>query len=120
MKKSRTSGVLFFVLASALSLSTALNVYGTWVEQAIAFSAQFMTFFILIALYCKWRDIEIFSDNAILTIAISYPIIVIVKPLYMMFEYSDQTMPSSLFLTQGLEFWLSVFVATVLLKKEKR
>lgn len=120
MNVSRTSGVLFFILTLALSISTALNAYGTWVEQAMVFAAQFMTFFILIALYCKWRGVEIFSDKVILSIVISYPILVIAHPLYMVFEYSEQTMPSSLFFTQGLEFWLSVFIASVLLKKGKR
>lgn len=120
MKNSRTAGALFFVLASALSLSTALNEYGTWVEQVIAFVSQFMTFFILIALYCKWNGVEIFSEKALFVIVISYPLIVVGKPLYMMFEYSEQKMGSSFFFTQGLEFWVSIFVATVLVKKGKR
>lgn len=119
MKNSRTAGVLFFIFVFALSLSAALNEYGTWVEQAIAFSSQFMTFFILIALYCKWKNVDILGEKAIFAVVIAYPLLVVAKPLYMVFEYSEQTMPDELFFTQGLEFWLSIFVATVLLKKGK-
>ena len=119
MSVNRTSGILFFIFTFVLSLSTALNTYGTWVEQCIEFISQFITFFLIIALYCKWKGIEAFSSRAVFTIAISYPIVVIIRPLYMVFEYSEQTMQTSFLLAQGLDLWLSMFVAAVLLKKKK-
>jgi len=119
MTVNRKSGILFFIFTCVLSLSSALNTYGTLIEQFIEFASQFITFFLIIALYCKWKCIEVFSSRAVFTIAISYPIIVIIRPLYMAFEYSDQTMQTSFLLAQGLDLWLSLFVAAILLTKEK-
>ena len=119
MPKINLAGSLFFFLVVLISISSALETLGTTVEQVLSFTAQAVTFFIIIALYGKWLRLELFNSKVTKAIALSYPTLVILTPLYQFFEYSEQTMPTDYIYLQSLEFIFALVIAFVLVKEEK-
>lgn len=119
MLKLNMQGFLFLLLISLISISSALDTLGTTFEQLLGLLAQAITFFIVIALYGKWKGLDLFSSKVIKVIALSYPALVIVTPLYQLFEYSEQRMPTDYIYLQSLEFLFALLIAFVLVKDEK-
>ncbi len=102
-----------------LSISTALEINGTLVEQILGFVSQLVTFLLLIALFGAWQEKQLFSQNRLKLIAYSYPALLLIVPFYQYFEYSEQTMPWSYIYMQTLEFLFSLIIASILLKGKK-
>ncbi|MCG9682101.1 hypothetical protein L1D31_05915 [Vibrio sp. Isolate23] len=113
------SGFIFILLSILLSISSALEINGTWVEQTLGFASQLFTFLLLIALFGVWQGKKLFSESNLKLIAFSYPILLLIVPVYQYFEYSEQTMPWSYIYMQLLEFLFSLVVASILVKENK-
>ncbi|WP_299143552.1 hypothetical protein [uncultured Vibrio sp.] len=119
MLKMNVTGFLFLLLICLISISSALDTLGTTFEQLLGFFAQVVTFFIVIALYGKWQGVSLFNSKIVKVIALSYPALVIITPLYQAFEYSEQRMPTDYIYLQSLEFLFALLIAFVLVKDEK-
>lgn len=112
------SGVLFILIVSAISLTSALDNVGTLFEQLMAFTSQAMTYFVLIGLFGVWQGISVYKKPQVWKgLAYSCPAITIINTIYPMIEYSEQSVPSSFIYTQGMELILSMIVASIFAKE---
>lgn len=111
------SGFLFIFAVGAISLTSALSSFGTTIEQVITFISQAMTFFVLIGLFGIWKKVRVYRYRTWKFLAYSCPSITAISTLYMLIEYSEQTVPSSFIYTQGVEFIFSLVVASIFAKE---
>ncbi len=113
------AGFLFLFIVLMFSISNGIDTFGTIVEQVFGFISQVLTFLLVIALYGKWQGKSLFSNKLTRLIAYSYPLFLVVIPVYQYFEYAEQTMPRSYVYMQTLEFLLAVYISSVLTKEKK-
>ena len=113
------SGIIFIILSIFLSVTNALNINGTIIEQILGFFSQLVTFFLLIALFGAWKGKKLFHHNHLRLIAYSYPFLLLLVPIYQNFEYSEQEMPWSYIYMQTLEFIFALFILSTLEKETK-
>jgi hypothetical protein len=120
MANHKLAGLMFAFIVLSIALATALDYIGTTIEQGIQFTSQIMTFYVVIALFGIWKRVEIFSHKSIKIIAVLYPIIILIRSIYPVLEYTEQTIPSDYIFMQSLELIMSLFVAGILLTEVKK
>jgi len=114
------SGMIFLVLIIGTSLLAGASNYGTGFEKIISGINHLMTFLIIIALYGNWKKITLFKYKTLKFIALTYPALVIILPIYQLFEYSEQTMPAADVYQTTIGFLLSITISIILLKEAKK
>lgn len=120
MSNSKVAGVIVCVLILMISTATALDYFGNSVEKIIQFLTQITTFLVIISLFSIWKKSELIGSRTLKILAVWYPFIGIVRSVYPVIEYSEQTIPTSYIYAQSLELLLALFIAGIFLQESKR
>ncbi|QMV13479.1 hypothetical protein [Vibrio spartinae] len=120
MANNKLAGFMFAFIVLSIALATAFDYVGTTIEQVIQFITQLMTFFVVIALFGVWKKVDLFTHKSMKIIAVLYPIIIIIRTIYPVLEYTEQTIPRVYILAQSIEVILSLVVAGIFLTKVKK
>ncbi|MDW6092030.1 hypothetical protein [Vibrio rhizosphaerae] len=120
MANNKLAGFMFVFIVLSIALATAFDYVGTTIEQVIQFVTQLMTFFVVIALFGVWKKIDLFTHKSMRIIAVLYPIIIIIRTVYPLLEYTEQTIPRIYIFSQSIEIILSLVVAGIFLREIKK
>ncbi|SIO96679.1 hypothetical protein [Vibrio spartinae] len=120
MANNKLAGFMFAFTVLSIALATAFDYIGTTIEQVIQFVSQLMTFFVVIALFGVWKKIDLFTHKSMKIIAVLYPIIIIIRTIYPVLEYTEQTIPRVYILAQSIEVILSLVIAGIFLREIKK
>lgn len=107
-------GFIYIVFSSSLLFS--MSTVGDYVEHAINFISPVVMFFVIIALYSKYRNVDIFGDLECKIIAFSYVAITIADYLYPILRYWDQSFSSSHYSLFLIEVGVNAAIAKVIIK----
>lgn len=75
---------------------------------------------ILVVFCFIWEKSELIGSRTLKILAVWYPFIGIVRSVYPVIEYSEQTIPTSYIYAQSLELLLALFIAGIFLQESKR
>lgn len=112
---NKTASLLLLFLLVTSSLVTAMSYVGNYFEQVLEFLAAFITFLLITGLFAKVKRVEIFSRPQLKIMCITFLSVFVIKEVYMLYEYSDQTLPSGYFFTITIQALLNLLIVKVLL-----
>ncbi|GLT17088.1 hypothetical protein GCM10007938_08650 [Vibrio zhanjiangensis] len=115
MKKLPLLLFLFIVLTSAFM--NGYNHYGDMVEKAIAMVTPLLTYAVIIALFVKFKGVDLFSRTQLRVMAVLYVIMVLIEYGYPMIIYRDQTLPPDYLTFMSLQFTLNVIIARTIINE---
>ncbi|KUJ00759.1 hypothetical protein [Vibrio sp. MEBiC08052] len=120
MANHKLAGFMFVFVVLSIAVATAFDYIGTTIEQAIQFVTQIMTFYVVIALFGIWKKVDLFTHKSMKMIALLYPTLVVIRTIYPLFEYAEQTIPRTYIFAQSVEIIISLLIAGIFLAEVKK
>lgn len=108
--------LMFAVIVLSTAFMNAYEYYGDYVEKGIEFVFPIVSFFVIIALFAKFRGVSLFSEKELKIMAALYLILTVLKYVYPLYEYSEQTVDASYSTLAVLDFVINLIVARIIIK----
>lgn len=107
-------GFLYVVLSS--SIVHSMSTVGDYVEHAIKFISPVAMFFVVVALYSKYKNLSFFNKLECKVIAVSYVLITLLEYMYPVLRYWDQNFGSAYYSLFLVELGINAAIARVIIK----
>ena len=118
-KDSKISGVLFFLIITALSVMYSVLYVGNSIEKISTFLSSVVMYYVISSLFACWKFGKVLKYTEAKILCIAFPVVTCIEHLYPIYEYSEQTPPPYWLLYFSLDLAFAIFISCLLWRNKE-